>query len=271
MRRIRPLRVALLASIALFGHAMSAASAVEPDPVGVAAIGDSITRGTNAFGWFGDHPSFSWSTGFNPADGLHSHYEHVIREDPWPWPDEFNASEPGASMADAPGQAAAVVARGAEYVTILLGANDVCAPTSEAMTPVAEFRADFEVSMATLSTGLPDARILVASIPNVYRVWALFHEDPVASFMWRTANVCPSMLDPANTWIDRLRVYLREVEYNLALADVCSRTPHCVFDGYAVFRHPIEADEVSRLDYFHPSLDGQNALAGLTWGRAWPS
>jgi len=249
----------------------SPAAAVPTDPARIAAIGDSITRGSNAFGWPGEHPSVSWSTGFNPIDGLNSHYERLIRDDPWPWPDEFNAAEAGATMSDAPGQAARVVERGAEYVTILLGANDLCTSSPETMTPIDEFRADLETAMATLSAGLPDARVLVASIPDLHRLWRLFHDRAAASFLWRSGDVCPSMLDAANTQIDRLRVYAREYAYNLVLADVCSRYATCVFDGYAVFRHPFAEDEVSRFDFFHPSLEGQNALASLTWGPAWRS
>jgi hypothetical protein len=29
------------------------------------------------------------------------------------------------------------------------------------------------------------------------------------------------------------------------------------------------AGEVSKLDYFHPSLTGQSTLASLTWQRSW--
>ena len=41
------------------------------------------------------------------------------------------------------------------------------------------------------------------------------------------------------------------------------------FDGFAVYRYAFERDEVSRLDFFHPSLAGQRALASLTWERSW--
>jgi lysophospholipase L1-like esterase len=173
-------------------------------------------------------------------------------------------------MADATDQARAVVERGAEYVTILLGANDVCA-SSGRPTPITSFASDLDEALTILETGLPDARILVASIPNVLRLWTLFHRDPVARLAWRVGGVCRPLLDPAATWLDRARVFAREVQYNLAIAEICGRHPRCTFDGFAVFRHRFDRDEVSALDYFHPSLDGQNALAELTWGRAPPN
>ena len=245
------------------------AIAAPGEPASLAVIGDSITRGTNAFGWYGDHPSYSWSTGFNPLDGLHSHYERLLGRDRGIWGDELNVAESGARMADAPAQAAEVVAEGADYVTILMGANDLCAASVDQMTTVEEFRTDFEVTMRALTDGLDDARILVASIPNVLRLRLVFADNPVARFVWRTSHACQSVLSEGNAPLERLEVLRRSVAFNVALADVCSRYANCRFDGYAVFNHPFTQDEVSRLDFFHPSLDGQNALASLTWTRSW--
>jgi len=42
-----------------------------------------------------------------------------------------------------------------------MGANDVCTPSEASMTPVATFQAEFEAAMATLASGLPDARIAI--------------------------------------------------------------------------------------------------------------
>jgi hypothetical protein len=36
-----------------------------------------------------------------------------------------------------------------------------------------------------------------------------------------------------------------------------------------VFDYAFSADEVSKLDYFHPNRNGQNALAGVTWAAWW--
>ncbi|HEX6331709.1 MAG TPA: GDSL-type esterase/lipase family protein [Actinomycetota bacterium] len=261
---------ALFAAAALVAVPANTAAAEPEDPVMIAAIGDSITRGTNAAWWFGDHPSLSWSTGFNPLDGLNSHYERAIRGRPWPWPRELNVSEAGATMADAPAQARAVVARGAEAVTFLLGANDLCAPSPEEMTSLGAFRADLERAMDILADGLPEARILMASLPNVHRLWLLYRHDPLATSFWRLGRTCGAMLDPDATAEDRFHVFVRQLAFNYVLADVCAAHPQCVFDDYAVYRHEFTRDEVSGLDYFHPSLEGQNTLAEITrsvWGE----
>jgi hypothetical protein len=63
----------------------------------------------------------------------------------------------------------------------------------------------------------------------------------------------------------RQRVRERIVQYNGVLADVCAEYVLCRFDGNAVFRYPFQPRHVSTRDYFHPSRDGQRALAQVTW------
>jgi hypothetical protein len=36
-----------------------------------------------------------------------------------------------------------------------------------------------------------------------------------------------------------------------------------------VFSFRFTKSMVSKLDYFHPSLSGQSALASLTWSKSW--
>jgi lysophospholipase L1-like esterase len=83
----------------------------------------------------------------------------------------YNDAVSGAKSANLPAQAAAAVAQGAQYVTILMGANDVCTSSPATMTTVDAFRTNVDVAFGTLQSGLPNARIFVASIPNIYRVW----------------------------------------------------------------------------------------------------
>jgi lysophospholipase L1-like esterase len=155
-------------------------------------------------------------------------------------------------------------------VTILMGANDACASSEAAMTPVGVFRGQFEQAMATLAAGLPQARVYVVSIPDVYRLWLLFHEDPNAVLAWSLTRFCRSMLArPTSTAPEdearRQRVRQRVMEYNGVLGEVCALYLRCHFDGNAVFDYPFGRGHVSRWDYFHPSLAGQRALASVTW------
>lgn len=258
----------LVVVVAAVAHA-PAASASPPLPSRMAAIGDSITRATDVCCWYGDHPRHSWSTGGWPFDNIRSHYERLRALNPAIARRNFNDARAGAKMRDAPGQALVAVSQGAHYVTILMGANDACTRSVPSMTPVAEFRAQFVTTMDALVTGLPSAHVFVSSIPNVYRLWELFHEDPAAQFVWTVAGICQSLLSPANTEAERQAVLARVQAFNQVLAEVCAQYLRCLFDGNAVFDYPFTRTHVSRLDYFHPSLSGQAVLASVTWSRSW--
>jgi lysophospholipase L1-like esterase len=236
----------------------------------MAAIGDSITRATDVCCWYGDHPAQSWSTGGGILDGIRSHYERIRAVQPAISGRNYNDARAGAKMRDAPGQAQVAVGQGARYVTILMGANDVCTHSIATMTPVADFRSQFTATMNVLAQGLPaGSHVFVSSIPNVYQLWALFHNDPAAQLVWAVAGICQSLLSPANTEQDRQTVLAREQAFNQALAQVCSQYAMCRFDGLAAFNYAFTRSQVSTLDYFHPSRSGQAALASITWSSSW--
>jgi lysophospholipase L1-like esterase len=234
----------------------------------MASTGDSITRGFNSgLVPYTDAPWNSWSTG---ALRSWTHYRRILTANPGIFGRNFNDARSGAQMADLERQAGLAVSQRVEYVTILMGANDACASSEAAMTSIAEFRAQFERAMATLSLGLPTARIYVVSIPDIYRLWALFHDNPTAVFVWRVTGFCKSMLArPTSTAAEdearRRRVRQRVVDYNGQLEQVCALYVECLFDGNAVFEYPFRPEHVSKRDYFHPSLAGQKVLADVTW------
>jgi lysophospholipase L1-like esterase len=139
------------------------------------------------------------------------------------------------------------------------------------MTPVTDFRTQFEGAMATLTTGLPNARIFVASVPNMFRLWEVMHANtnpspsPVpafatiaaySAFIWNGGGdpnwngvgdpnpdfkLCPSMFaNPASMAaadVDRRAAALQRIrDYNDVLRDVCGQhAPRCKYDGGAAF------------------------------------
>jgi lysophospholipase L1-like esterase len=256
--------------------ALVAASSAAADPAVVgypgsmASTGDSITRAFNTCSFpFIDCPSNSWSTGSSTT--VNGQYRRILAANSSISGRAYNDAVTGANMADLDGQVRNAVAQGAQYVTILMGANDVCGSSEAAMTPVETFRAQLEQAMATLSSGLPNARISVSSIPDVYNLWAIYRDSFSARFVWGLAGICQSMLaNPGSTSqadVDRRnRVRARNMAYNVQLADVCALYVHCRFDGNAVFSAPFVRSDVSTRDYFHPSVAGQTKLATVSWG-----
>jgi lysophospholipase L1-like esterase len=263
-------RFLLLGFVAAVLTAAPAASAAPNLPDSIAGIGDSITRAADVCCWYGDHPAQSWSTGGGAFDGIRSHYERIRALNPNIAGHNFNDARSGARMSHAQAQAQTAVTQHARYVTVLMGANDVCTSSPSTMTSVSDFQAQFAATMSVLAAGLPPgSHVFVSSIPNVYRLWQLFRDNLVAQLVWSVAQICQSMLSPTNTEQDRQFVLAREQAFNQVLEDVCSQYAICRFDDYAAFNYQFSASQVSQLDYFHPSLAGQAALASVTWQHSW--
>ncbi|MCK2216352.1 GDSL-type esterase/lipase family protein [Actinomadura sp. ATCC 31491] len=262
----------LAAAVVLTGSGTAAqAAAAQPAPEVMAALGDSISTGFNACGWYVSCTSRSWSAGDNTA--VASHYTRLSKLSGTLQGHNLNYAVPGATSADLLGQMRKAVAAKADYVTILIGATDACVRTEQAMTPVATYRRRLEAALSELRAGVPQARVLFASIPDLRRLWQAGKDNPVARTFWTVGRICPTMLaDPSSMKKAdverRARVRARVMAYNRAAAEVCAAYgPQCDTDGGAVFGYPFTLEHVSKWDFFHPSAAGQRVLAAQTFGH----
>lgn len=243
-------------------------------PDSMAAIGDSITQAANLDGSTlgSSNPRHSWSTGYDSGDIIISHYERLLARNANISGRNYNDAVSGAKMDDAPGQADIVVSRGVEYVTFLMGGNDVCTSSKTTLTPVATFEAHARDAMARLANGLPNAKIYLLSVPDVYQLYNLFKGNSTARWVWRNFKICQAMLSESNTEADRQFVRQRNIDFNTALARVCAEFAQCKWDGNATFNYQFTANDVSKVDYFHPSKTGQKNLAQQSWlAGYWPT
>jgi lysophospholipase L1-like esterase len=259
--------VAAVTALAVVVVPTTPAQAAEaPLPTSMAALGDSITRGFNACGWYVDCPSRSWSTGSTTS--VNSHLARLQRLGPVT---AYNDAKSGAKMSALAGQAGSAAAQGAQYVTILLGANDACTSSESAMTPTANFAAQLDSGLAALKASSVSPYVFIASIPDLKRLWQIGKDSFSARTAWSLFGVCQSMLaNPRSTAqadVDRrTRVRQRVQDYNAILAQRCvAYGDHCRYDGGAVFGYPFTLSQVSSWDYFHPNTSGQTALAAVTW------
>ena len=260
--------------VGLASAAGAATSDAGPPPDSMASLGDSITRGFNACGWYVDCTSRSWSTGDYGA--VNSHYLRVRAVDPAIGGHNLNDARTGAVAADLAGQAGTAVSQGVQYVTVLMGANDACKDNESQMTPVSTFRGQVDVALDRIRAGLPSARIFVASIPDLKRLWFVAKGDWRARTAWAIGGICQTMLrNPTSTaQADedrRNRVRQRVIDFNGALRDSCARLTYCRYDDNAVFDYPFTFGMLSGWDYFHPNTGGQAVLAQVTYaeGYAW--
>jgi lysophospholipase L1-like esterase len=253
----------------IVGLLAAPASAQPPIPDRMAALGDSITRGFNACGFFVDCPSRSWSTGSTAE--INSHFLRLRAEESSLT--AFNNADTGAQIAALADQADSAVSQQADYVTILLGANDACTSSESAMTSVGDFETRFRAGMSTLRDGLPDAQIFVASIPDIRRLWEVGSGNLAARTAWSLFGICQSMLaNPTSTAAAdverRDRVRQRVIDFNSVLRSVCAEHANCRFDGNALFDFPFTLSQVSAWDFFHPNEAGQTVLARESFARS---
>jgi len=246
-----------------------AAGAATPLPNSMAALGDSITRAADVCCWYGDHPADSWSTGNGRRDGVTSQYERLVALHPKITNHQFNDAVSGARASGLSLQVSAALTQKPAYVTLLIGANDLCTSSISRMTSTADFDRQVSASLAALHKGLPRAKIFVSSIPNIHQLWSVLHGSWAARSVWSSAGICQSMLASTNTETQRAQVVTRESAFNQILSAACARYEQCRWDAYATYKHSFSASQVSKLDYFHPSLSGQAALAQVTWDASW--
>jgi lysophospholipase L1-like esterase len=227
-----------------------------------------------------DTPNNSWATGANPT--VNSLCLRIKAINPVmncgasnP-PNAGNDAVTGAKAAGTNAQAVNAVARNpkAELVTILIGANDVCTSTEAGMTSIASFRSSIDTTLQTLSTGLPNARIQVMSIPDIFNLWQVGRVSSSATLAWGLFSVCQSMLAQPNTinaatTLRRNNVRQRNIDFNTQLAQACANYIHCKFDNNAAYNLAFVLSDLSTIDYFHPSVQGQAKAANVAWSAGY--
>lgn len=229
----------------------------------MAAIGDSITVGVGADPMgYGVAPAHSWATGDAPEGGVRSHYQRLVELEPAMRGNNYNLARGGARMGHARRQARRAVKLGVDYVTILLGGNDLCGRRAGDVTPGEEFEQQFLEALQVLDRGVPELRVYVLSVPNIYGVWESLRDDPVASEMWAMTRTCRALAGTTATTVAAFRDH--NLAYNDILEAVSRRFDRCRFDDYAVYQQAYDPEHLS-LDFFHPSHAGQRQLAEVSW------
>jgi len=276
-------RVAVLATLALaLVLAGCSGGQPNPDPVdlgdvatpgavssvtSVGALGDSVTLGVNACDEPGWCPARSWATGDDPGVGS---VALRIGAATGTFPETENAAKDGGTLADGIGNADDVIAADPQLVLLLLGGNDVCSRDMDTMTSVDDFRTGYTTLLTKLSTELPDATLVAMSIPNLYMVWELGHQQDAAVDVWAKSSSCRNLLgDPRATGQEdverREAVATRNAELNQVISEVCTSDLNCTYDDGALFDYKFAPEEISSIDYFHPSAVGEAVIAEMAW------
>ncbi len=131
------------------------------------------------------------------------------------------------------------------------------------MTAVSTFSSKIRSTLTKLS-GIPNTKILVASVPDWYGLWNDFKNVPAATSVWASRGTCPTILGAGTSTADREAARQRITRYNTTLASVCDDFAACTYDGGALHALHFSASELA-FDYFHFSVSGQARLASVLW------
>jgi len=185
----------------------------------------------------------------------------------------------GAAMNDFPPQAVRVAKQQAQYVTVLMGHNDVCQaepwmiPTDEA------FERNFRTGMDVLKQYLPaGATVYVLGIVDLRRLWDVAKTKQALGVVdclriWSIDRFpCDTVVDPANSDADREYAQSRNIAFNSILQRVTSEyeaadSRHHYLFSNVLFQYEFTEGDISDLDCFHPSAQGQKAIAEMTWAN----
>ncbi len=253
-----------------------------PLPALLAAIGDSYSQAYSVSPAYPyDHPQFSWVIGTAKGDGVLSLLERfqALGDSPV----VVDAATSGRTMADAPRQAAVVVAAAKKlapgktaYVTFELGTNDLCASPNP-MTDTVDFQVQLRTAILTLRTGLPPgSRILILAVPDFPHFHDITQADPAARAnlaLLQNSDRCAPYLGtngPSSTaQADSICPSTTPASSRCATTSTPTKRPpvtlFCTYNASLLAESDFTIQDLSTVDYFHPSLSGQAKMAANAW------
>ena len=227
-------------------------SPLKADPLKMAVIGNSVSQGTNIFG-IGIWPDYNWSSGRK----IDSHLMKLERERHVKVEVE-NVSIVGATSCLMEKEIKFLKHNfKPDYATIEIGTNDLC---------LLGFNTDIAEHIKNTIDGLLEKNeqmeIVVSPIPNVTSMYEAIGDKTKCKILWNL--MCPRLLA---SWLTKEERQEKQKEIDKINDDILDVVEHYLQVNFNrdVGNRPISANEVSEIDCFHPSVDGQQAYSDETW------
>ncbi len=284
--------LALAAAVALIVPSAVLAKDPQRVPRRLSSVGDSITEAINAeefnpliivtpnhwASWANGYRGFwEWLLG---RTNVNSHNQRITAAFGSSNRKNFMEAVSGADSFDIAPQMAQSVSHTADYVTLLMGHNDVCQNSFSQIPTDAQFEANVRAGFDRLRAGLPNgATIYTLALVDIYKLWQLGPQ--LSGFLgidcqliWATTLLgvfpCGTMLNPLNSEADRQFTRSRNIAFNQILeelvAEYDANDPHHYWEfSDMTFEADFVPSEVSPFDCFHPSAQGQKRLAKESW------
>jgi len=260
-------------------------------------IGDSISQAFSANGVLGDHPALSWVQGtdgqVNSVLLRFASLTGTFSQEP----ESVSGAELVGGGDNFPAQAARVCAQAVkpQYVSVLLGGNDVCnRDRSSTSDPAAHMysvdtwtnalRAGLDQLAACLPAG---ATVQVLSMPRVDVLYEAGHDKGLFCvwFVWPLANICP-IVTKEDSSSRRAKIgggINADKDATAAQMAAHDSNPNgknangvhfltdwqgSMEDGYndsSIGTYRFGWQDINGVDCFHPNVLGQNKIACTAW------
>lgn len=227
-------------------------------------------------------PETSWAGGFKQNDGVESHFKKLSRLNLSSPIKLHNAAVSGAESNDVlvdqirdlqTWSRNNLKQESPDYVTLLVGANDICAKNISEMIPVQDFERNIALIIERTVGKSPRTTLLLSSLPNIenLRKVALnarvFKDKPLTcGDLWKSLKICPTLTTLEGP--DRLAVKERVEQYNLALATLSAEYnklyPNQIIYSSALYETEFTENHLS-VDCFHPNAKGHALISEKTW------
>ena len=249
-----------------FAFHVSVAYSSENNTFYLVSMGDSITSAFNTR-WVGGvgNKRYNWSTGvsqrvashFNRLDTTKSSLRIKFR----------NVAVTGAKSAGLQDQLRRAEENRIDYLTILIGANDVCSWSEDHKDAKQSFKKNVSGIIEKVVAKNNKVKILLSSIPDMNHLYEKGKNK--CQFKWDLFKICPRLLHSKRNDEERREFYSRLVDANKVLEELSAEYDSHVKFVADVFAFKFSIDHLSPIDCFHPSIKGQDALADMTWNKGW--
>lgn len=245
-------------ALALLSFVASQASA---EPLVMGAIGDSISAGFNAQR-LGDNRELSWSTGNSAQISSHLKRLSALRQTQVTG---YNEAIAGSVANDLPRQVTRLIPKNPDYVTLAVGANDVCGWPADFDAAREAFKTQITTQIERLTSAHPDVTIMLSPVPDMYNLWSIAKDKPSCQARWDMFGLCSELLGSRATDQSRAAFVRKWEAINSAITEVARDHAANVIHDPELAHMPFVWDDLSTMDCFHPSVKGQNLLAEKTW------